>query len=162
MSNTSQKQMSADPVDSVSVSSSGLERDLDAQGKASSSEEHVQKSSTTPGLKRSDFESNEAGQWSDFDDSNLPPVVICNMSPPPEPASSLPLSVQRQWEPLFGLATDTTLPNQGIKNIAGIVRILKEAGIVCCMSYEPALVYYGAKRAVFVSPCPLPMLLPIY
>ncbi|KAF2762184.1 hypothetical protein EJ05DRAFT_535444 [Pseudovirgaria hyperparasitica] len=122
--------------------------DLDAQKPASSTDEGL-KSNQTCSCFHYDLDPDETDRSSEFDDSNLPPVVILNETPWPEPASPLSPSEEQKWEPLFGLSTDTGLPNQGIKNMAAIVELLREAGIVCCMSYEPALRYYGAKRLVF-------------
>lgn len=48
-------------------------------------------------------------------------------------------------------ATSKMAAHGGIVYVAKAVELLSAAGVVCCMSYEPALVYFGAKRAISVS-----------
>jgi hypothetical protein len=60
-------------------------------------------------------------------------------------------SFQRRQVVIGGNIDDVEPEKEGVHEIASIIKMLETAGVLCCIVFEPALIYYGARRIMFVG-----------
>ncbi|KAL9618325.1 MAG: hypothetical protein Q9160_006975 [Pyrenula sp. 1 TL-2023] len=79
--------------------------------------------------------------------TDRPPVINLSNGPVPDVE---PVQV------VEGNATDRLALNNGVAEIRSVVDLLEQAGILCCMVGEPALIYYGTRRVMADWPICVP------